>query len=147
MIVNIIWHLLQKVVKCNSVLPPQLSYIYWLIHFNWVILLLPARFKKVLVSIKVLVHLVRLTSNHMFVSRDFWDKSLFWFLEILELPSLYLGNSKIFKNALKQFIPNGSPKHVVTRQTNKQTKLLIVVQIKAGKRYSWKTKWTTHICY
>ena len=76
----------------------------------------------------------------MFVSCDFWDKSLFWFLEILELPSLYLGNSKIFKNALKQFIPNGSPKHVVTRQTNKQTnkqtKLLIVVQIKAGKRYS-----------
>ena len=34
MIVNMIWHVLQKVVKCYFVSLPRLSYIYWPIHFN-----------------------------------------------------------------------------------------------------------------
>ena len=34
MIVNMIWHVLQKVVKCYFVSLPQLSNIYWPIHFN-----------------------------------------------------------------------------------------------------------------
>ena len=34
MIVNMIWHVLQKVVKCYLVPLPRLSSIYWLIHFN-----------------------------------------------------------------------------------------------------------------
>ena len=34
MMVNMIWHVLQKVVKCYFVLLPQLSYIHWLIAFN-----------------------------------------------------------------------------------------------------------------
>ena len=34
MIVNMIWHVVQKVDECYFVPQPQLSYIYWLIHFN-----------------------------------------------------------------------------------------------------------------
>ena len=34
MIVNMIWHVPQKVVKCYFIPLPRLSYIYWLIHFN-----------------------------------------------------------------------------------------------------------------
>ena len=30
------------------------------------------------------------------------------------MPSFYLGNFKIFKNALQQLIPNRLPKHVIT---------------------------------
>ena len=37
-----------------------------------------------------------------------------WFLKILKLPSFYSGNFKIFKNALGQFIPNHTRKHVIT---------------------------------
>ena len=33
-ILNMIWHVLQKVVKCYFVQLPRLSYIYWLIHFE-----------------------------------------------------------------------------------------------------------------
>ena len=50
----------------------------------------------------------------MFASGGFWDISPSSFLKILKLPSLYLGNFKIFKNALEQFIPNHPPKHVIT---------------------------------
>ena len=60
------------------------------------------------------VGFVWLTSNHMFGSGDFWDKSLSWFLNILKLPSFYSGNFKIFKNTLGQFIPNCQSKHVIT---------------------------------
>ena len=55
-----------------------------------------------------------LTSNHIFGSGDFWDKSPSWFLKNLKLPSPYSGNFKIFKNALGQFIPNCPTKHVIT---------------------------------
>ena len=59
--------------------------------------------------------LVWLTSNNMFVSDDFGDKSPSWFLKILKIKtSFYLGNFKIFKNALGQFIPNGPLEHVIT---------------------------------
>ena len=60
------------------------------------------------------VGLVRLTSNHMFGSGDFWDKSTSRFLKILKLLSFYSGNFKIFKNAVGQFIANRLPKHVIT---------------------------------
>ena len=60
------------------------------------------------------VGLVCLTSNHMFGSGDFWDTSPSWFLKILKLPWFYSGNFKIFKNALRQFIPNRPPKNVIT---------------------------------
>ena len=63
---------------------------------------------------KDFVGLLWLTSNHMFVSGDFGDKSTLWFLKNLKLPSLYLVNFKIFKKALGQFIPNHPPKHVIT---------------------------------
>ena len=58
--------------------------------------------------------LVLLISNHMFSSDDFADKSPLSFLKILKLPSLYLGNFKVFKNVLGQFILNGPPKNVIT---------------------------------
>ena len=45
--------------------------------------------------------LVWLTSNQMFGSGKFWDKSPSWFL-------------KIYKNALGQFIPTCPLKHVIT---------------------------------
>ena len=45
----------------------------------------------------------------MFGSGIFWDKSPLWFLKILKLPSFYLGQLQIFKNALGQFIPNFLP--------------------------------------
>ena len=64
------------------------------------------------------VGLVWLTSNHMFGSGDFGDKSPSWFLKILKLPSFYLGNFKIFKKALRQFISFFSPKHVITSTNN-----------------------------
>ena len=50
--------------------------------------------------------LVWLTSSHMFGSGDFWDESPLWFLKTFKLPSFYLGNFKIFKKALGQYIPN-----------------------------------------
>ena len=34
MIVNMIWHVLQKAVKCCFIPLPRLSYIHWLIHFK-----------------------------------------------------------------------------------------------------------------
>ena len=34
MILNMIWHVLQKVVKCYFLPLPWLSYIYWAIYFN-----------------------------------------------------------------------------------------------------------------
>ena len=43
--------------------------------------------------------LVWLTSNYMLGLDDFWDKLLSWFLKILNLPSFYLDNFQIFKNA------------------------------------------------
>ena len=55
-----------------------------------------------------------ITGNQMFGSGNFWDKSPSWFSKILKLPSFYLGNFKILKNALVQFIPNRPPKHVIT---------------------------------
>ena len=64
--------------------------------------------------LKVCVCLVRLTSNRMFGSGDFWDKSSSWFLKILKLPSFHSSNFKFFKNALGQFIQNCPPKHVIT---------------------------------
>ena len=64
------------------------------------------------ISFKVFVGLVRLTSNHMFRSGDFWDKSCSYFLKILKLPSFKSRNVNIFKNALGQFIPNCPTKHV-----------------------------------
>ena len=48
-------------------------------------------------------------------------KSPSWFLKSLKLFSFYLGNFKILKNALGQFIPNHPPKHVIT-STNVQLK-------------------------
>ena len=60
------------------------------------------------------VGLVCLTSNHMFGSGDFWDKSPSWFFKISKLSSLYSSNFKIFKNPFGQFIPNHPPKHVIT---------------------------------
>ena len=72
------------------------------------------------------VGLVWLTSNHMFGSDKFWDKSpsvileikklasfYWWFLKTLKLPSFYSSNFKIFKNALGQFIQNFPSKHVI----------------------------------
>ena len=50
----------------------------------------------------------------MFVSCNFWDKQPSRFLKNLKLPSFYLGNFKIFKNALRQFIPNRAPNYVIT---------------------------------
>ena len=50
----------------------------------------------------------------MFSSDDFADKSPLSFLKILKLPSLYLGNFKVFKNVLGQFVLNGPPKNVIT---------------------------------
>ena len=50
------------------------------------------------------VGLVWLTSNHMFGSGDFWDKSISSFLKILKLPSFSPGNFQVFKNKLVQFI-------------------------------------------
>ena len=67
--------------------------------------------------LKVCVRLVRLTSNRMFGSGDFWDKSSSWFLKILKLPSFHSSNFKFFKNALGQFIQNCPPKHVITSTT------------------------------
>ena len=50
---------------------------------NWPLL------KDISFQSKVFVGLVWLTSNHMFGSRNFWDKSHAWFLKILKL---HLGN-------------------------------------------------------
>ena len=58
--------------------------------------------------------MVWLASDHMFGVGDFKVKSPFWFLKILKLHSLYSGNSKIFKNAFGQYIPNRPPKHLIT---------------------------------
>ena len=57
--------------------------------------------------------LVWLTSNHMFGSDNFWDKSPL-------SPSFYSGNSKFLKNALGQFIKNHPSKHVMTSTNTKQ---------------------------
>ena len=54
-----------------------------------------------------------LTNNQGFGSGDIWDKSPSRFLKILKLSSFYSGNFKIFKTALKLFITNCPPKHVV----------------------------------
>ena len=54
----------------------------------------------------------------MFSSGNVWDKSPSQFLKILKLPSFYSGNSKIFKNPLRQCIPNAPPKHVITSTNN-----------------------------
>ena len=74
---------------------------------------LPA-LKRYQVQYKVFVGLVWLTSNDMFGSSNFWDKSPSWFLKNLKLLLFYLGNFKIFKNAHGQFIPNRPLKHVST---------------------------------
>ena len=50
----------------------------------------------------------------MLVLGNFWDKSPSRFLKSLKLRSFHSGNSKIFKNALRQFIPNRLLKHVIT---------------------------------
>ena len=57
---------------------------------------------------------MRLTSNHMFVLANFWDKSPSWFQKKLKLPLFYSGNFKFFKNALGQFIPNRPSNHVIS---------------------------------
>ena len=46
------------------------------------------------------VGLVRLISNHMFGSGNFWDKSPSWFLKTLKSSLFYSDNFKIFKSAL-----------------------------------------------
>ena len=58
--------------------------------------------------------LVWLSSNHMLFSGNLWDKSPSWFLKTLKLRSFHSGNFKIFKNAIGQFIPNHTAKHVIT---------------------------------
>ena len=50
----------------------------------------------------------------LFCNHPFWDKSPLWFLKILNLPLFSLGNFRIFKNPLGQYIPNHPPKHVIT---------------------------------
>ena len=62
----------------------------------------------------MLAGLVWLTSNHIFGMGDFWDKSPWRFLKTLKLPSFYSRSFNIFKHALGKFIPNRSPKHVIT---------------------------------
>ena len=52
------------------------------------------------------VGLVWLTSNHMFGSCNFNDKSPSWILKILKLLSFYSSNFEILKNGLGQFISN-----------------------------------------
>ena len=52
------------------------------------------------IQYKVLIGLVWLTSNHMFGSGNFWDKSPSRCLKILKLLLFYSGNFQNFKNAL-----------------------------------------------
>ena len=49
----------------------------------------------------------------MFGSGCFGDKLPSWFLKMLKVTSFYSGNFNIFKDALRQFIPNCPPKHVI----------------------------------
>ena len=70
----------------------------------------------------------------MFVSGDFWDKSPSWFLKNLKLPLFYSGNLKIFKNALRQFISNRLPMHVIT-----STNFIFSIVIK------WKSNWHSKV--
>ena len=60
------------------------------------------------------VGLVWLTSNHIFGSGNFWDKSPTWFLKILKVPRFAWTILKFFKNLPGQFISNRPPKHVIT---------------------------------
>ena len=60
------------------------------------------------------VGLVWLTSNHIFGSGNFWDKSRTWFLKILKVPRFAWTILKFFKNLPGQFISNRPPKHVIT---------------------------------
>ena len=71
----------------------------------------------------LLITLITLTSNHIFGSGDFWDKSPSWFLKILKLAWFYSGNFKIFKNTVGQFITNRPPK---SHQTNKHFGLKLI---------------------
>ena len=50
----------------------------------------------------------------MFGLGNFWGKPPSRFLKILNLPWFHSGNFKISKNALRQFISNRLPKHVIT---------------------------------
>ena len=54
----------------------------------------------------------------MFGFGDFLDKSRLWFLKNLKLASYQLENFKLCENALGQFIPNSSAKHVITSANN-----------------------------
>ena len=63
------------------------------------------------------------TSNYVFVSGNFWDKSPSWFLKNLKFSSFYLGKFKILKNEFGQFIPNCPPKHWITSTNSPQFKL------------------------
>ena len=65
------------------------------------------------------VGFVWLTSNYMFGSDNFGDKSPSRFLKILKLSLFHLGNFKTFKNKLGQFIPNWPAKHVITSTNTK----------------------------
>ena len=60
------------------------------------------------------VSLVLSTSKHMFGWCDFWDKSPKWFLKILKFPRFTRTISKIFRNALRQFMPNHPHRHMIT---------------------------------
>ena len=59
------------------------------------------------------VGLVWLTSNHIFGSGNFWDKSPTWFLKILKVSRFAWTILKFFKNLPGQFISNRPPKHVI----------------------------------
>ena len=87
------------------------------------------------------IGLVWLTSNHMFGSGDFWDKSPILIFENFEIALVLLiqCNLKIFKNALGQLISNCPPKHVITSTKcclcNFSWKLLLHISFIS---YSWR---------
>ena len=69
----------------------------------------------------------------MFGSGNFGDKSPSWFLKILKLPSLYLGNFKIFKNVITLL-----NMWLLTQITRTQQQVSLWVWDKINKRHaSW----------
>ena len=77
------------------------------------------------------VGLVCLTSNHMFGSGDFWDKSPSWFFKISKLSSLYSSNFKIFKN------PSGNLSQII----RPNMWLLLLIGFRGKKRPNERTVW------
>ena len=108
-----------------NIAPLTVLFCNWVMFYNCLLL------KGISFNTKFLLVSCEKTRNHMLGSDDIRDHLPSWFLKILKLSSFYSGIFKIFKKAVGQFLPNRSPKNMITSTNCYEKHLLCQISSQA----------------